>query len=133
MSSLRVPMFRSGFLVAALSTAALLAGCPDLGRAEKVTLDGSGGYTYCADVKPIFDQKCSRCHSPDGAEFPDLDVYAEREPGFGSVSTHLDASLLRMKLGEMPPAGEPERQVTATELALIKAWKAEGAPEGSCN
>ena len=100
---------------------------------------GSGSsvpeFTYCADIKPIFDRSCGRCHGerPEGGQYPDLDVYAERNAGFGSVSTDLDSSLDRINIGDMPPAGEPDPAVTARQLAIIEAWKAQGAPEGLCD
>ncbi len=102
---------------------------------------GSGGgggvpqFTYCTDIKPIFDVSCARCHGagPQGGQFPDLDVYAERSPGLGSVSTDLDSSLNRIDIGDMPPQGESDPAVTARQLAIIEAWKAQGMPEGSCN
>ena len=36
-------------------------------------------------------------------------------------------------IGDMPPQGEPDPAVTARQLAIIEAWKAQGMPEGSCN
>jgi mono/diheme cytochrome c family protein len=93
---------------------------------------GASEFTYCADIKPIFDASCARCHAG-GDQFPDLDVFAERNPGLGSVSTQLDRSLNRMTIGDMPPQGEPDPAVTDRQLAIIEAWKAQGMPEGSCN
>ena len=130
---------RIGVLV--VSACSLLTGCPDFGdQAPTVDLgNGSGSgepqFTYCADIKPIFDASCGRCHGegPAGGQYPDLDVYAERQAGWGSVSTDLDSSLNRINIGDMPPVGEPDPAVTARQLAIIEAWKAQGAPEGSCN
>ena len=123
-----------------LGAALFLAGCPDFGDPPAAIDLGSGSgsgsgaapLTYCADIKPIFDASCSRCHTG-GDQYPDLDVFAERQPGFGSVSTDLDSSLNRITIGDMPPQGEPDPMVTARQLAIIEAWKAQGAAEGSCN
>jgi hypothetical protein len=60
-------------------------------------------------------------------------VYAERNPRRGSVSTHLDRSLIRINAGDMPPRGAPDPAVTRQQRAIIEAWKAQGMPEGSCN
>lgn len=137
-NSSSLPM-RLGALL--LCAGSLLAGCPDFGDPPP-TIDLGGGsgsgatqFTYCADIKPIFDTSCGRCHGdgPQGGQYPDLDVFAERQAGWGSVSTDLDASLNRINIGDMPPIGEPDPAVTARQLAIIEAWKAQGAPEGSCN
>lgn len=121
-----------------ISSASLLAGCPDFGDPPAAVDLGQGSgsgapqFTYCADIKPIFDASCARCHTG-GAQYPDLDLFSEQQVGWGSVSTDLDASLNRINIGDMPPQGEPDPMVTARQLAIIEAWKAQGAPEGSCN
>ena len=134
------PSFTSALTLFLLCAASLLAGCPDFGDPPPdIDLGGGSGsgsgvpqYAYCTDIKPIFDASCARCHAG-GDQFPDLDVFAERNPGLGSVSTDLDASLSRISIGDMPPQGEPDPQVTARQLAIIEAWKAQRMPEGSCN
>lgn len=135
------PSFTSTLCLVLLSIAALLAGCPDFGDPPAaINLGGGSGsgdpqFTYCADIKPILDPACGRCHGggPDGGQYPDLDVFAERNAGLGSVSTDLDKSLNRISIGDMPPLGSPDPAVTANQLAVIEAWKAQGMPEGSCN
>ena len=137
------PSFTSALCLFLLCAASLLAGCPDFGDPPaSIDLGGGSGsgsgapqFTYCTDIKPIFDVSCARCHGagPQGGQFPDLDVYAERSPGLGSVSTDLDSSLNRIDIGDMPPQGESDPAVTARQLAIIEAWKAQGMPEGSCN
>jgi hypothetical protein len=137
------PSFTSALTLFLLCAASLLAGCPDFGDPPPdIDLGGGSGsgsgvpqYAYCTDIKPIFDASCARCHGagPQGGQYPDLDLFSERNPGLGSVSTDLDASLNRISIGDMPPQGEPDPQVTARQLAIIEAWKAQGMPEGSCN
>ncbi len=135
------PSFTSALTLFLLCAASLLAGCPDFGDppvvVEAVCGTGSGAppCDYCTDIKPIFDASCARCHGagPQGGQYPDLDVHAERNAGLGSVSTHLDRSLSRINDGTMPPQGGPDPKVTALQLAIIEAWKAQGMPEGSCN
>jgi hypothetical protein len=137
------PSFTSALTLFLLCAASLLAGCPDFGDPPPdIDLGGGSGsgsgvpqYAYCTDIKPIFDASCARCHGagPQGGQYPDLDLFSERNPGLGSVSTDLDASLNRITIGDMPPQGEPDPQVTARQLAIIEAWKAQGMPEGSCN
>lgn len=135
------PSFTSTLCLFLLCAASLLAGCPDFGDPPVVvdaacgTGSGAPDCTYCTDIKPIFDVSCARCHGagPQGGQYPDLDVFAERNPGLGSVSTDLDSSLNRIDIGDMPPQGEPDPAVTARQLAIIEAWKAQGMPEGSCN
>jgi len=141
------PSFTSALSLFLLCAASLLAGCPDFGETP-ADIDlgggsgsgsGSGGgvpqFAYCTDIKPIFDASCARCHGagPDGGQDPDLDVFAERTAGLGSVSTDLDSSLNRINIGDMPPQGGSDPSVTARQLAIIEAWKAQGMPEGSCN
>lgn len=137
------PSFTSTLCLFLLCAASLLAGCPDFGD-PPVVVDLGGGsgsgsgapqFTYCTNIKPIFDGSCARCHGagPQGGQYPDLDVYAERNAGLGSVSTHLDRSLSRINDGTMPPQGGPDPKLTALQLAIIEAWKAQGMPEGSCN
>ena len=137
------PSFTSTLRIFLLCTAALLAGCPDFGDPPPdIDLGGGSGsgsgvpqYAYCTHIKPIFDTSCARCHGtgPQGGQYPALDVFAERNPGLGSVSTDLDSSLRRIGDRTMPPQGGIEPMVTARELAIIEAWKAQGMPEGSCN
>lgn len=135
------PSFTSTLCLFLLSTAALLAGCPDFGDPPPdIDLGGGSGsgvpqYAYCTDIKPIFDASCARCHGdgPQGGQYPDLDVFAERTAGLGSVSANLDRSLSRITDGTMPPQGGSEPQVTARQLAIIEAWSAQSMPEGSCN
>jgi len=124
-----------------LCAASLLAGCPDFGETPESIDVGAGSgsgapeFTYCADIKPIFEASCARCHGagPQGGQYPALDTYAERNTGLGSVSTNIDSSLRRISDGTMPPQGGIDPMLTARQLAIIEAWKAQGAPEGSCN
>jgi len=137
--------FTSTLCLLLLCAASLLTGCPDFGD-PPAAIDlgggsgsGSGGgvpqFAYCPDIKPIFDASCARCHGagPQGGQYPALDTYAERNTGLGSVSTNIDSSLRRISDGTMPPQPGIDPMVTARELAIIEAWKAQGAPEGSCN
>lgn len=141
--------FTSTLGIFLLCAASLLAGCPDFGDPPAVidlgggsgSGDGSGGgggvpqFAYCPDIKPIFDTSCARCHGagPQGGQYPDLDLFGERNTGLGSVSNNIDRSLSRINDGTMPPQGGTEPKVTARQLAIIEAWQAQGMPEGSCN
>ena len=133
--------FTSPLCLLMLCAASLLTGCPDFGETPESidvgTGSGSGAreFTYCADIKPIFDASCARCHGagPEGGQYPDLDVYTPRPTRFGGVSTDIDSSLRRISDGTMPPQGGIDPMVTARQLAIIEAWKAQGMPEGSCN
>ena len=137
------PSFTSALCLLLLCAASLLAGCPDFGDPPPdIDLGGGSGsgsgarqFTYCTDIKPIFDASCARCHGagPQGGQYPDLDVYTQRTTRFGGVSTDIDSSLRRIGDGTMPPQGGPDPKVTALQLAIIEAWKAQGMPEGSCN
>lgn len=133
--------FTSPLCLLMLCAASLLTGCPDFGETPESidvgTGSGSGAreFTYCADIKPIFDASCARCHGagPEGGQYPDLDVYTQRPTRFGGVATDIDSSLRRINIGDMPPRGEPDPAVTRQQRAIIEAWKAQGMPEGSCN
>ena len=133
--------FTSPLFLLMLCAASLLAGCPDFGETPESIDVGTGSdsgaseFTYCADIKPIFDASCARCHGagPEGGQYPDLDVYTQRATRFGGVATDIDSSLRRINAGDMPPRREPDPAVTRQQRAIIEAWKAQGMPEGSCN
>ena len=100
-------------------------GAPDGG-----TGNGAGGPYYCDAVKPILDSRCVSCHSsPPNYGAPSymrLDVYGTTGAvqGAGALAPRIVA---RVTNGTMPPRSWAPP--TETELSVLTAWLAAGAPE----
>lgn len=87
--------------------------------------------TYFGEVKPLLDQKCSRCHTEGGiGPFP-LDTVVD-------ATAHAADSERSILQGHMPPF-LAERccnqyfqdfSLTPEEIALFRAWVRDGAPAG---
>lgn len=98
-----------------------LSGAAESGRAV----------TFSEDVAPILFENCSLCHRPGGS-------------GPFSLLSYRDASHRARQIAEvtasrfMPPwlpekgygRFQGERRLTASQIALLQAWAAQGAPEG---
>ncbi|HEX9580444.1 MAG TPA: hypothetical protein VF970_04995 [Gemmatimonadales bacterium] len=90
-----------------------------------------GQTTYARDVAPILFRACASCHRPGGPGPFSVLAYAE-------VSSWAQAIEQAIASGRMPPwlperglatfAGE--RRLTVQEVALIRQWVHDGAPEG---
>jgi hypothetical protein len=115
-----------------------LAGCGDgvieapwcADEAPEVAADGEAR-TYWRDARPIFDRWCADCHVAGGSAPFSLD-----EPAVAAVWADLVAESVASR--RMPPflaapcCRDYHRQATLTEgeIATLKAWAAQGAPEG---
>ncbi len=89
-------------LLSVLAPLAVLAGCASSGDLVPGDDDDSSALTYYADVEPIVDRWCSRCHRPDGPGSMDF-----TDPGL--VALMAENMLARIDAGEMPPpAADPE-------------------------
>lgn len=73
--------------------------------------------TYLVDLKPLIDAKCANCHRV-GGQPPDLSSFATAKAG--GVR-----SLVRVSNGTMPTVGAGGA-LSATEMALYKAWSDDG-------
>ncbi len=95
---------------------------------------GSGvtGYTWHADVEPIFRNRCQSCHSypPQYAARYPLVIYEDTQlPGPDGRRMYLHVAERLAGLGRiMPPPSQP--QLTSEEHQIIMSWVAGGAPEG---
>ncbi len=84
-----------------------------------------------ADVRPIFETRCARCHVDGGIGGFALTTWAEAEQWAGAAGAAVLA-------GRMPPWKAAsccqdyrnDFDVTPEEAALIQAWADAGAPEG---
>jgi mono/diheme cytochrome c family protein len=78
--------------------------------------------SYAADVAPIFQTYCVRCHGPGGVEFnKPLDSWAQVNSRYGSVLQQV------FYFCAMPPATEPQLTDPAARTALL-GWLACMAP-----
>jgi hypothetical protein len=89
------------------------------------------GLTWYADVRPIVDARCARCHRDGGPAPLPLTTYAE-------VLAAKDAMADAVESGRMPPWKAADCcdsylrnwGLTPTERATLLAWLEQGAPEG---
>ena len=91
----------------------------------------SAGVSFAADIKPIFDARCIKCHGVERTkEVLDMQTYENIFAGSrnGSVvepGNANDSLLVQLIVeGEMPNRGDP---VTPGELQLIIDWVNQGA------
>jgi hypothetical protein len=93
----------------------------------------SGALTYSADVAPLLQDKCARCHQPGGiAPFSVLD--------YATVSTKAPLIAAMTKTHQMPPFQvthdgtcgqfEDADALTDTQIDLLQRWVAQGAKQG---
>jgi mono/diheme cytochrome c family protein len=123
-------------LILAVSQSQAWAATPALTRAPTVSPTPAQAVlvpTYDSIRLNVFVQKCLLCHAPTGhaKDFP-LDTYATMMAqgelvvaGSLTQSTIVDV----MAQGKMPPVRSGIPAVTADELAVIRAWIVNGAPE----
>lgn len=85
---------------------------------------------YAAEIQPIFDQHCTRCHDPGGDAGLDLTSFA----GASTVITPCgcEGSLLYQKTGPNPPYGDRMPRdgppyLSDADRALLCAWIDQGA------
>ncbi len=105
---------------------------------EEQMADAKPAVSYDEHIKPIFSQRCAKCHNDDSLRggLTLMSFAGTMEGGSsGAVVAAGDADgsrLLRLVNGQeepkMPPTGEP---LSAEELELIRAWIAGGAPENA--
>lgn len=122
---------RALLTVPALVTSALglllvpLAGCPEAEAA---------GPTYHRDIAPLFADQCVSCHQDGGiAPFP-LVTYDD-------AKVNADAAAIFVAARLMPPSNidasgscrtyRDARWLTDAQIAMVEAWAAAGAPEGT--
>ena len=90
------------------------------------------GPTWSADIRPIIAARCQECHTPSGIGPFSL-------VGYDDVTSRATFLVEVIEAGLMPPWLPDEtdvplrhkREVTAEEVAVIKAWIAAGKPRGS--
>ena len=114
----------------------LFLGCHVAGPLDPDATIGStptaGGPTYWADVRPLLDRNCARCHN-DGGQAPSFDA-AEAAQALAPLMAAYTAE------GRMPPAapdpscaeygGSDRFVVEDGEKATLAAWADAGAPLG---
>jgi hypothetical protein len=93
--------------------------------------ESSGGVTWSADIAPIVQRHCIRCHTAGGFAPFSLATYEE-------ALTRADAIKAAVAGGDMPPwdaaadVGQfaNDRRLTPHEIELLTSWVDGGSPEG---
>jgi hypothetical protein len=113
--------------LALASLALAVAGCSGSGNGA------SGDLTYAADIAPLLNDKCARCHQAGGiAPFSVLD--------FGAVSNKAPLIASLTKSRQMPPFHiahdgscgqfDDAEALTEQQIDMIQRWVASGTQEG---
>ena len=95
------------------------------------------GVTYAADIKPIFEKSCFKCHGEEKqkgklrldsleATLKGGDDGKVLEPGKSAEST-LVHSIARLDEDEAMPPTDKGKPLTKEEVGLIRAWIDQGA------
>ena len=92
--------------------------------------------TYVDDVKPIYMQYCSGCHSGGGSggtnfasSYADAIKDSSPPPNSCSGLTVAECTIVRIQDGSMPTGGSIMGQLNNGELETIQAWIDAGYPE----
>lgn len=119
-------------ILAALIGAVLMAGC---------ARDEPPAVSFTKEVKPILDAQCVECHRQGAAGYEAsglaMDTYAGLMKGtrFGRIiipGDSLTSNLVVLIEGRADPSikmPHGERSLSPGEIALIKTWVQQGAPE----
>ncbi len=109
-----------------------MLGCPVADPVPADSATDADVPTYNADIRPIVDRACLRCHNADGI------ATSFEDPAFVQAIAATIAE--RVKNGEMPPPapdpacrdyeGSERMTLTAEEITTIGAWAEGGAPLG---
>lgn len=99
--------------------------------ASCLPLASAGDVTFTRDVAPVLYKRCAACHHANDIAPMSLLTYEEARPWAKAIR---EAVLSR----QMPPwQADPhygnfsnDRRLTETEIATMKTWVDEGAPEG---
>lgn len=91
-----------------------------------------GAVTFHSDVEPLLEKYCARCHRSGEIAPMRFDTYAKTRPWAAAISE-------QVALRRMPPwfaTGMPrghfanDPSLTEKEIAIIREWALNGAPEG---
>ena len=100
------------------------------------------GVTFDADIKPIFQASCVKCHNSQGTKKPKAGLALDTRDGVmkgsrdGAVvtvgdSAHSDLVLSVAHIGDEPdnfmPKGKNAKMLTPDQIGLIRAWIDQGA------
>ena len=100
------------------------------------------GVTFDADIKPIFQASCVKCHGSQGPKKPKAGLALDTRDGVmkggrdGAVinvgdSAHSDLVLSVAHIGDEPddfmPKGKNAKMLTPDQIGLIRAWIDQGA------
>ena len=130
-------------LTVALGTISVLADDDDDAKPAKLPpASTKTGVTYAADIKPIFDASCNKCHGSTGPKPPKARLALDSLAGVlkgskdGAVikvgnSAKSDLVLSVAHIGEdsdtFMPKGKNAKQLTPDQIGLIRAWIDQGA------
>jgi mono/diheme cytochrome c family protein len=126
------PIGSAGYFVAALIVGLALP-WPAAGADSPVSLDPDDPPTFSRDIAPLFQRSCQACHQPGGIGPMSLVSYQEVRPWATVIKDRVSRRI-------MPPwhldptVGIQEYKnnigLSRDEIALIRRWVDEGAPEG---
>ena len=87
--------------------------------------------TYSTDVAPLLVERCGMCHHPGGSAPFTLLTYADAKRHATQIAT-VTASRFMPPWKAAPTDGPfvGQHPLTAAEIALLREWAAQGAPEG---
>ena len=87
--------------------------------------------TFTTDIAPILNDHCAGCHRPGHAAPFSLLSYADARPRAGQIAAAVESRVMPPWLPDhLDPGFIGERRLREDQIATIKAWAANGAPEG---
>ncbi|MFO0551671.1 MAG: hypothetical protein U0271_25015 [Polyangiaceae bacterium] len=103
--------------------------------------DGSGGapvgnVTFHKDIEPILQRSCLHCHTEGRIGGFSLLTYEEAKPQAGVMAANVEAGIMPPWHAIETDQCDPElpfrndARLSADEIALMRAWADDGAPEG---
>lgn len=124
----------SGRIALPLLLAALVAHCTG-SRTNLAVADGPKVPNFEADVQPILQASCVRCHGDKRRGDLDLRTFAGLMKGGESgpvvMAGKADKSLLVKKIQEGAMPADKKEMLKADQLALLRRWIDAGAPAGT--
>ena len=88
--------------------------------------------TYWNDIQPLIAASCASCHRAGGIAPFALDSYAAAAPVAGLIAQVTQARIMPpWPPGSRTPRLKYDRSLTDAQIALLAAWAAAGAPQGT--
>lgn len=114
------------YLMYALVTLFFLSCEYETFKPEKVEIPADKEISFSEEIRPVFVNKCSACHSAINPVFTEDKVYSSLvDGGYVDINNPLDSKVIK-KIKSDHPAGNT---FNATELALLQKWIEDGAKD----